>query len=85
MACFFTTGLSGMAGGSINFGMWKFCLTTNQEQQDIHLCPLWKGETTFHKDTGMLKTLESEGITLSILLGCISSTIFFSLKHLILV
>ncbi|KAK3787819.1 hypothetical protein RRG08_038521 [Elysia crispata] len=68
--------LSGMAGGSINFGMWKFCLTTNQEQQDIHLCPLWKGETTFHKDTGMLKTLESEGWIRGVQAMAILGTIF---------
>ncbi|RUS70753.1 hypothetical protein EGW08_021485 [Elysia chlorotica] len=53
--------LGGMTGGSINYGMWKFCLRADQGQQDIHLCALWKDETTFNKDNGLLKTMESEG------------------------
>ena len=48
-----------MAGGSINFGMWKLCLTVDREE--IHLCAQWKHDTTFDTHTGMLKTLESEG------------------------
>ncbi|GFS03924.1 hypothetical protein ElyMa_006483100 [Elysia marginata] len=52
--------LGGMAGGSVNFGMWKLCLTAEQGDEDLHLCALWKTETTFNKGQGMLKSIESE-------------------------
>lgn len=51
--------LGAMAGGSFNFGMWKLCISADQGEEDIHLCALWKTETTFTQEN-MLKTMESE-------------------------
>ncbi|GFO32547.1 hypothetical protein PoB_005905200 [Plakobranchus ocellatus] len=63
--------LATLSGGSLNFGMWKLCMASDE----VDICASWSRETTFEPSTGFLDTLEAgawiRGVQAMALLGLI--------------